>query len=375
VKPGNSRSITAAELGVQINLPGADSRAVVPFGAVYLWRRPDDQSIFRADLVGLYNDIFWAGSCPGLGHFEWVLTFENYTIPFSQYEIVDGNADKSQELIWGYARPGFGFGYREKVSPGHQDNMLAIDLTIEPGFLFFGKGTNAASNFTLPKDTFELREHLQVRWDAFERNLLSLPHSGFAAGADFVNANRTTWQNWGLNGQETGGRDYRMASGYLLGVGPVPGVASERHRLIGSLNGGIGSDLDRFSATRIGGGALTLGEEYGSTWRPVLPGSIIQEYFPQHYVVAVGEYRWEALFFSYLALDGSIGWLDRLRQTGPIVSDTTSKNDFFSSVGGEVVTGFFFNSDVHLSYNYNFSEIRNGKHGGNEILLQFSRRL
>lgn len=375
VNPENRRSVTAADLGVQVNLPGPDSRAVFPFGALYLWRHPDDQSLFRADIVGLYNDIFWAGSSPGLGHFEWVLTFENYTLPFSQYELVDGNADKSEELVWGYVRPGIGLGYRQKVSPGHQDNMLAIDLTIEPGFLFFGRGSDTASNFILPKDTFELREHLQMRWDALERNLLSLPHNGFAAGVDLVNANRTNWQNWGLNSQETDGREYLSAGGYLLGAGAVPGVDSDRHRLLGSLHGGIGSDLDRFSAPRIGGGTLTLGEEYGSTWRPVLPGSVIQEYFPQHYVVAVGEYRWEALFLTYLSFDASIGWLDRLRQTGPSVTDTTSKNDFFSSLGGRVTTGFFFDTHIQLSYNYNFSEIRNGKYGGNEIVLQFSREL
>jgi hypothetical protein len=28
---------------------------------------------------------------------------------------------------------------------------------------------------------------------------------------------------------------------------------------------------------------------------------------------------------------------------------------------------------MQFSYNYNFSEIRDGKHGGHEILLHFSR--
>ncbi|MGO9380084.1 MAG: hypothetical protein ACLP29_16250 [Dissulfurispiraceae bacterium] len=375
VQPENSRSVTAADFGVQANIPGADNRGIIPFGAVYLWRHPDDQSLFRADLVGVYNDIFWAGSSPDLGHFEWVLTFDSYTLPIGQYELVDGNAVKSEELIWGYVRPGFGLGYRQKVSPGHQDNMLAIDLTIEPGFLFFSKSSYAASNFVLPQNTFELREHLQVRLDALDRNLLSLPHNGFAAGVDLVNANRTNWKNWGLNGSETDGREYFSASGYLLGAAAVPGIDSDRHRLLGSIHGGVGSDLDRFSAPRIGGGVLTMGEEYGSTWRPLLPGSIIQEYFPKHYAVAVGEYRWEALFFTYLSFDASAGWLDRMRQTGPSLTDTTSKNDFFSSLGGRLTTGFFFDSRMQLSYNYNFSEIRSGKYGGHEILLHFSRNL
>jgi hypothetical protein len=372
VQPDNGRSVNAFDIGAQINIPGADNRAVIPFGAIYLWRHPDDKSLFRADIAGVYNDIFWSGSSRAMGPFEWVLTFNNYTLPMSQYELVDGKAIKDQRLIWGYVRPGFGFGYRQKVSPGHQDNMLAVDLTVEPGFLIFGKDSKAAPNFLVPNSTFELREHLQVRLDALERNLLSLPHTGIAAGADVIHADRTNWKPWGLNGSETGGRDYLSARAYILGASAVPGITSDRHRLLGSVHAGTGSKLDRFSATRIGGGVLTMGEEYGSTWRPVLPGSIIQEYFPKHYAIAVGEYRWEALFFTYLSFNASVGYLDRLRLIGPNLSDTTTKNDFFSSLGGRVTTGFFFNSRIQLSYNYNFSEIRNGRHGGHEALVHLS---
>lgn len=375
VQPDDRRSVTALDLGAAFYTPGADNKAIVPFGALYLWRHPDDQSLFRADIVGLYNDIFWAGSSPNLGPFEWVLTFNNYTIPFAQYELVDGKSVKSEELVWGYVRPGFGLGYRRNVSPGHQDNMLAIDLTVEPGFLFFGKSSNTSANFLAPENTFELREHLQLRWDAFERNLLSLPHKGFAAGADVVNGNRTDWKNWGTNGSEAAndGRHYLSLSGYFLAAGAVPGLDSDRHRLLGSLHGGIGSNLDRFSAPRIGGGVRVMGEEYGSTWRPVLPGSVIQEYFPKHYLVAVGEYRWEALFFTYLSFNASVGWLDRLRQTGPNITDTTSKNDVFSSLGARITTGVFLGSRMQLAYNYNFYEIRKDHRGGHEIVLHFSR--
>jgi hypothetical protein len=250
--------------------------------------------------------------------------------------------------------------------------MLAIDLMIEPGFLVFGKDSKAASNFVVPNSTFELREHLQVRLDSLERNLLSLPHSGFAAGADLIHANRTNWKTWGLNSSETDGHEYLSANGYLLGATAVPGIAGDRHRIVGSIHAGIGSHLDRFSATRIGGGVLTMGEEYGSTWRPVLPGSIIQEYLPKHYAIAIGEYRWEALPFTFFSVNTSIGWLDRLRQTGPALTDTTSKNDIFSSVGGRLTTGFFYKSRIQLSYNYNFAEVRNGRYGGHEVLMHLS---
>ncbi len=132
-----------------------------------------------------------------------------------------------------------------------------------------------------------------MRWDALERNLLELPHRGFAAGGDLIGGYRPDWQDWGVNGSnEAGdGRDYLSFSGYALAAGGVPGVASERHRLVGSLHGGAGRHLDRFTAPRIGGGPRPMGEEYGSTWRPVLPGAVIQEFYPDHYLVAVGEYR------------------------------------------------------------------------------------
>lgn len=374
VHPKDRRSVTSMDIGIALNVPGADNRAIIPFGAVYLWRHPDDNKLFRAEIVGLYNDVFFSNISKHLSPFEWVLTFNSFTVPFAQYELIDGKADKSQELEWGYVRPGLGFGYRTKVSPGHQDNMFAIDLTVEPGFLFFRKQSNTASNFVLPHDVFELREHLQVRLDAFERNLLDLPHSGFAAGGDMVHGNRTHWRNWGLNGSQSasGDRDYVLFTGYMLAAGGVPGVDSDRHRLIGSLHGGVGGELDRFSAPRIGGGVMTLGEEYGSSWRPILPGSIIQEFFPRHYAVAVGEYRWEALFLTYLSLDASVGWLDRLRQ--PETSVIT-KDYVFSSLGARVTTGFFLGTRMQLGYNYNFGVVRQGHYGGHEVVLHFSKGL
>src|SRR6202142_4282182 len=47
VQPSDRRSVTAVDFGVQANLPGADNRGIIPFGALYLWRHPDDQSLDR----------------------------------------------------------------------------------------------------------------------------------------------------------------------------------------------------------------------------------------------------------------------------------------------------------------------------------------
>ena len=377
VQPRDGRSVTSMDIGVELNKPLPEDRQFVPFGALYLWRHPNDGDIFRAAMAGVYNDIFWAHASKNTNPFELVATFNNYTLPFQQYELVDGIAQKSEELLWGYVRPGFGLGYRRTVSPGHQDNMMAIDATVEPGYLFFAKGAHTAGNFVVPEDTFELREHLQLRLDALERNLLSLPHEGFAFGGDLVHGNRLDWRNWGINGSEpaNGGKDYLSFTGYIMKACGVPGLDSDRHRLLGAVYGGTGYNLDRFSAPRIGGGDMPLGEEYGSTSNAVLPGAVIQEYFPKRYLLAIGEYRWEALFFTYLSVDGSAGYLDRMRQTGPDITDTALKSDFFSSLGGRLTTGFFFDSRMQLAYNYNFDEIRKGRRGGSEIVLHFSKDL
>lgn len=374
VQPSDRRSATALDLGAAFYKPLPQGEQIIPFGALYLWRHPDDQRLLRADIAIVYNDVFLAGPIVKNWPIEWVVTFNNYTVPIEQHELVDGREDKAQQLMWGYVRPGFGLGYRTKVSPGHQDNMFAVDIIVEPGFLYFKKSSDAAANFVVPHDTFELREHLQVRWDGFERNLLSLPHHGFAAGADVIHGNRTNWRNWGIDGSQSADsdRDYISYSGYFLAAGGVPGINSDRHRLVGSLHGGVGDNLDRFSETRIGGGVQTMGEEYGSTWRPILPGSAIQEFFPKHYAIAAGEYRYEAIFFTYLSLNASVGWLDRLRQIG---DDVSSKNGLFTSVGARVTTGFFFDSRMQLAYNHNFSVIRNGHRGENEIVLHFSKDL
>lgn len=372
VQPQNRRSVSAWDLGAEINKPAPESSGVLPLGDLYFWRHPNDKYLLRADISGVENDIFYARSPRLLGPLEWVLTFTDSTIPFSQAELVDGKSLKAEELLWGYVRPGFGLGYRRQVSPGYQENMLALDLTFEPGFLFFAKGSKTADNFIVPHDTFELRTHLQLRWDAVERNLLELPHRGAAAGADLVYGCRPGWKNWGMNGSEdeNGGRNYLLFTGYLLAAGGVPGVDSDRHRLIGSVHGGIGRHLDRFSSPRIGGGPLPLGEEYEFTSSPVLPGAAIEEFYPKHYLLAVGEYRWEPVFFTYLSLNTSVGWLDRLRSTE---TGTSRKDDTFSSVGARATSGFLFDTRLQLAYNYNFSVIRKGRFGGHEIVMYLSR--
>ncbi len=374
IKPGDPRSVTAWDLGVDISEPPPEGSEILPVGDLYFWRHPDDRHLLRAEISGVWDDVFWARRGRGLGPFEAVLTFTNFTVPAAQSELVDGEELKTEELLWGYVRPGFGLGYRRQVAPGHQDNMLAADLTFEPGFLFFDKGPDAARNFAAPQDTFEFRAHLQLRWDALERNLIKLPKRGYAAGADLVYGHRANWRDWGINGGQAAdeGRNYASFTGYFLAAGGVPWAKSGRHFLVGALYGGYGHHLDRFSAVRIGGGPDPLGEEYGSTCRPVLPGAAIDEFFPEHYVLATGEYRWQPVFFASLGLDASAGWLDRLRRTG---AGIVAKDNLLPAVGVRLTTGFFFDTRLQAAYNYNFSVVRRDGFGGHEVLIEVSGKL
>ena len=192
------------------------------------------------------------------------------------------------------------------------------------------------------------------------------------AGADLVAGYRTDWQNWGMNGamQAGSGRTYQSYTGYFLAAGGIPGIESDRHRLVGVVHGGTGHNLDRFSATRVGGGPNPMGEEYGSSVEPLLHGAVVQEFFPNHYLLLLAEYRFEPIFFSYIGVNASYGVLDRLRQTE---TGIVSKTDSFTALGTRLTTGFLFDTRLQLSYNYNFSVVRQGEYGGHEIIANISR--
>jgi hypothetical protein len=313
--------------------------------------------------------VFFSKSAQPFRPFEGVLTFNNLTVPIAQAEHIDGKRVDEEELLWGTIRPGIGFGYRNDLEePGHVDNMLAVTLTAEPGYMYFDDGKETADNFKVPQDTFEPRGHFQVRLDAMERNLLELSHRGIAMGSDLVYGHRSNWEDWGLNGTEDAseGRDYFLFSGYMVGAARIP-FASDRHHVVGSVHGGTGSSLDRFSAFRLGGGPV--GDEYESIYRPNIPGAAITEFTTDHYVVAVGEYRWEPIFFAYLGVRTSVTYLDRTRE---ISGGRSSENDFLYSIGGRITSGFFFHTRLQIDYDYNTGVIRHGDFGGHEVMVHLS---
>jgi hypothetical protein len=261
-------------------------------------------------------------------------------------------------------------GFREDLDePGQADNMLAVSLLAEPGYLYFQEGHDTADNFREPRDTFEGRGHFQVRLDAFERNLLELPHLGIAMGSDLVYGHRARWRDWGMDSRESAetGRDFVSFSGYMLGAGGIPFIDSERHRILGSIHGGAADSVDRFSAFRLGGGPV--GDEYESLARPIMPGALIEEYATSHYAVAVAEYRYELIFFAFVSLRTSISYVDRDRNLG---REMSNRDDFLYSIGGRWTSGFLFNTRLQLDYNYNTGVLRRGEFGGHEVVVHFS---
>ena len=198
-----------------------------------------------------------------------------------------------------------------------------------------------------------------------------MPHRGYALGSDLTYGYRTNWEDWGIDRERhaSSSRDFGALSAYLVGVRGVPLVESERHRLVGTVHGGWGDGQDRFSNFHTGGGPT--GYEFESISRPVLPGAMIEEYRTDRYAVAIGEYRYEPIFFTYVSIRSSVSYLrrERLHDGARVRSD-----DVLASIGGRLVTGFVFETLLELDYNYNAGVLRRGEYGGHEVTLHISRQ-
>lgn len=370
-RPGRSRRDVAAwDLGAA-NSPGLDDGDTLPLATVYLWQHPDDGRLFRALLNGVANELLYAEAIDG-GGAEWVAAFESLSWPGATGEWVDGQIDDREELAWGYVRPGLGLGWRRQVGPA-QDNMVAADLIGEVGALYFGRGDATAATFDTPDSTLELRLHGKLRFDRLERNLIELPHDGLAAGADGIFGHRARWSDWGDPAIERHDaartRNYALLTAYAFAIGPVPGLASDKHRLVGAVHAGLGDGVDRFSAVRIGGGPDTRGGEYELTARPVLPGAALGEYFPDDYALVYGGYRFEPAFFAFVDVGVTVGRLDRDRPTG---TGRERRADTMTAVSARLSTGFVGSTRLQLLGAYDFDAVRHGDEGAFAFVLQVS---
>ena len=377
--PARRRDVfTEVGLGIYGIPNGPEERRLTPLGGALFWRnREDGKERFRGFVVGLYNDLRANSAAALPGDTEGVLTFQNTYWPFDRSEYIEGTRIAAEELVWHQVHAGVGVGYRHTVAPGHQDNALEVALTYEPGALFFARGDETEAGFLVPRDVYEGREHLRLRFDALERNILELPHAGVAAGLDGVAGQRSGWRDWGgsVGGVQPAeaGRNWTAISAYAIVAGPLPFSSAERHRLVGSAYFGTGSDLDRFSAFRLGGGSSA--GDWESLSQPLLPGAAIDEFYASHYVIATGEYRYEALFFLYLQLKGSLAWVERARFTDG--GGVTRRTEPMHSISGGLTSGFLWNSEIELTYAHNFGILRprSGavRSGGSGIVFLFTK--
>ena len=351
--------VTEIGLGFQWIPNGPEKRVLVPSGALFFWRNATGgQSRLRALLSGLYDDVRYDRRLGRESPWEAVATFENVTLPFARSEYVEGKRIASEDLKWGYARAGAGIGYRRSLVPGHQDNAFEAAISYEPGYLYFSRGDDTEKGFLLPRNTYEGRFHFRLRADAFERNILELPHRGWDAGLEAWAGRRSDWKDWGGSafGIQSGdeGASWRAVAVYAAVAAGVPGVTSERHSLIGSAYAGTGRHLDRFSSFRLGGGSNA--GDFESASQPILPASGFDEFFCSHYGIANLEYRYQALFFLYLQARGTLARLDRMRfsSSGAIESET----DTLRAITVAMTSGFVWDSSLEIAYSRNFDLLR-----------------
>ncbi|HJU05844.1 MAG TPA: hypothetical protein VJ692_11905 [Nitrospiraceae bacterium] len=374
------RHVTAANFGVQWIPNGPSQLELLPFGALYVWRNQNDgHRRFRGTFSGVVNDINYNLGSKSLRGWELVFTLDNFILPLGRSEYVEGQRIQDVEVQWNYIFAGVGIGYRRLLPPGHQDNALEISLTYEPGYRWFARSKGTSPNFIVPTDTYEGRIRFRVRADALDRNLMELPHRGYSIGGDALYGHRARWGNWGGGVFDSPDvqreRNYQAISAYAVAAGGVPFIDSERHRLISSFYGGIGKDLDRFTAFRLPG--RPTGYEWEALSLPVMPAVAFNELFPRRYAIADLIYRYEALFFLYPYIRGTYGLVERPRFVGN--GAVRNQMDGLPALGGGIISGAPWRSQIELNYSYNFGIFRDpgGKisQGGHGFFALWSKEL
>ena len=365
----NRENVRSLTLGVNYYTPELGGDTAVPIAAFYYRHRWDNW--WTRDIIGLFvNEMDVARS---LGRFQLLGHFENDTVPFADTEIRNGKRVKASSVIWGTVSGWLGAGIRLPVAPFQADNDLRVQLFYHAGYFYDTRTSDTGSDVRLPPDTFVHGLNLRIRNDGMRRNIMELPHEGWAWGGDVKLTRRDRWSDSTFGNQlftKTDTRDYLKLSGYVIGAMGIPQL-SDQNRFIWYLHGG-GSPwgkLDRFSTFHAGGGPFP--NETDDLYRMPYPGALYNNFPVSDYVVSTLEYRRELLFFLYLHLRGTFAWganrpdyttLDkglRLRLT------STDARAF--SVG--LTSGFIKDSQLYLEYAYDSKLLRNGTSGSSIMLL------
>jgi hypothetical protein len=357
--------MTSLTLGASLLMPKQGDTLGLPFAALYVRRVWEDAR--TRDMVSVFvNELEYD---KGFGNLEAVGLFENYTLPGRQAEVARNREVQATSASWGTLLASLGPGLRFPVAPYQVDNALRLQLLGRGGYFYAERSHLTGANQLLPPETFLYGAKLRMRYDGMRRNLLELPHTGFATGFDLDYLVRDRWRDLTGAGTASGNRDYFHLGGYFVGAAGIPGL-SERNRLLVSLHGGTTPNDrgDRFNAYRINGGPYPSEED--DLARPHYTGILYDDILATKYAIASLGYRRELCFFMYLSLVGSYLWADRATvlagdQVG--FRDTTAY-----SATASVDTAFFWNSAFYLAYAWDSGVIRNGR-SGSGILLTWNK--
>jgi hypothetical protein len=364
----NRDNVLALTLGSSAYAPKLGGDSVLPIAALY-WKERRENWWTRNVFALFVNEMDVAGS---FGRFQLLGHLENNTIPIADVDIKDGREVASSSVIWGTVSGWLGAGYRLPVAPWQADNDLRAQLFYHAGYFYDKPTGDTGSTVRLPPDTSTHGLRLRVRYDGLLRNIMELPHQGWAWGGDLELTRRDTWSDSSFgNLLFTSGdtRDYLKFSGYVIRAMGIPGL-SERHRFVGYLHGGVSpmGKLDRFSAFRAGGGPLP--NESDDLYRLPYPGALFNNFGVTDYVVGTLEYRLQLAFFMYLHLRGSFAWggnrPDYDTTEGLRLRLTSSDGEAFS-VG--LTSGFIADSQLYLEYSHDSNLLRNGREGNSFMLL------
>jgi len=360
-------NIMALSLGATYYTPKQGSISGSPIGAFYL-KKTWESSRSRNIISIAVNDLEYDKS---FGNLELVARFDNNTIPGGQTETLNNQEMKGTSVEWGNLFVSVGPGLRYKVSPFQNDNDLRLQLLGRAGYAYTQRTSDTPPSTVLPPDTMLYGAKFRGRYDGMRRNLLELPHSGFAAGFDVDYMHRDKWADYGspVSGysvKKSDTQDYAQYAGYLIGVGGIPGM-SEKNRVFASLHGGAmeKKSVDRYNALRIGGGPLP--GESDDLYRPNYPGTMFNNVIVSEYAMAALEYRRELTFFLYAHLRGTFIWADRA--TVNDLGHVGFKNDHGAAATLGFDSGFFWNSSIYIDYSWDDGFIRNGKSGSGVLLI------
>ena len=360
-------NIMALSLGATYYTPKQGSISGSPIGAFYL-KKTWESSRSRNIISIAVNDLEYDKS---FGNLELVARFDNNTIPGGQTETLNNREMKGTSVEWGNMFASVGPGLRYKVSPFQIDNDLRLQLLGRMGFAYTKRTSDTTPGTILPPDTMFYGAKLRGRYDGMRRNLLELPHSGFAGGFDIDYMHRDKWADYGspasgYSVKKSDTQDYAQYSGYMIGVAGIPGM-SEKNRVFASLHGGImdRKSVDRYNSFRIGGGPLP--GESDDLYRPNYPGTMFNNVIVSEYAMAALEYRRELTFFLYAHMRGTFIWADRA--TVNDLGHVGFKSDHGAAATLGFDSGFLWNSSLYLDYSWDNGFIRNGKSGSGIILL------